>query len=76
MSDRGSCSGLSDETGPGRFIVEISRVNDFECHWAMKIDIESLVRDPHRAAAKLKRPAIVALQNLEVSKAKLLGARI
>jgi hypothetical protein len=42
----------------------------------MKIDIESLVRYPHRAAAQLKRPAIVALQNLKVAKAKLLGTKI
>src|SRR5271156_4176283 len=47
--------GLTQETNPRRIITQISLADDLQCHYAVQIDVERLVSDPHRATAQLER---------------------
>src|SRR5580704_19145403 len=47
--------GFAEKTKPCRFITERSVTDDFQSHWAVQIDVERLVSDPHRAATQLER---------------------
>src|SRR4029077_12567320 len=57
--------GFAEKTKPCRFITEIAFTDDFQSHWAVQIDVERLVRDPHRAATQLERfPVFTRHQSL------------
>src|SRR4029077_18928992 len=60
--------GLAEKTKPCRFITEISFTDDFQSHWAVQIDVERLVSDPHRAATQLERFPVFTRHKLEVLK--------
>src|SRR6516162_10430855 len=53
MMDARRRTGFAEKTKPCRFITEISVADDFQCHWAVQIDVERLVSDPHRTATQL-----------------------
>src|SRR5580693_8353488 len=55
VTDARSRQGFAEKTKPCRFITEISFTDDFQSHWAVQIDVERLVSDPHRAATQLDR---------------------
>ena len=74
MPNGSGCSGLPDEPGSSGFVVEIARVNHFERHGTLQVNVDSLVGYPHRAAAELKWLAIVALQNLIMSESEVVDA--
>jgi hypothetical protein len=66
-----SCSraGFAQETGPRRFIIQISLADNFQCHGTAKIDVKRLVSDAHRTPTQLDRFAVFARHQLIVLKA-------
>src|SRR5271169_135024 len=60
--------GFAEKTKPCRFITEISFTDDFQSHWAVQIDVERLVSDPHRAATQLERFLVFTRHQLVVLK--------
>src|SRR5271166_5184608 len=62
-------SGLPQEPKPRRFVVEISSIDDFQCHRAVKIHVERFVRDPHRSATQLDWFPVFALHQFIMLKA-------
>src|ERR1700756_1597063 len=60
--------GFAEKTKPCRFITEIAFTDDFQSHWAVQIDVECLVSDPHRAATQLERFPVFTRHQLVVLK--------
>src|SRR5271156_398096 len=60
--------GLTQETNPRRIITQVSLADDLQCHYAVQIDVERFVSDPHRAAAQLERFPVFAHHQLVVLK--------
>src|SRR6516162_4144903 len=53
MTNTGRGARLAQKAKPRRFITQISLTDNFQCHWAVQIDVERLVSDPHRTATQL-----------------------
>ena len=51
-------AGFAQKTKPRRFISEILFADDLQRHWALEIDVECLLSDPHRTATQLERLAV------------------
>ena len=52
MAQPRSCACFAQETKPRRFISQIPLADDLKGYRAAQIDVERLVRDPHRAATQ------------------------
>src|SRR5271166_5830974 len=61
-------AGFAQKTKPRRFITEISFADDFQCHWAVQVDVERLVSDRHCTATQLHRFPVFAGDQLIVLK--------
>src|ERR1700740_2191181 len=68
MTDASRRTGFAEKTKPCRFITEISVPEVFQSHWAVQIDVERLVSDPHRAATQLERFPVFTRHQLVVLK--------
>src|SRR5271157_2937043 len=68
MTDTRRRTGFAEKTKPCRFITEISFNDDFQSHWAVQIDVERLVSDPHRSATQLERFPVFTPHQLVVLK--------
>src|SRR6478672_2582015 len=69
MPNTGRGSRLAQKSKPRRFVTEIFFADDFQCHGAVQIDVESFVSDPHRTATQLDRFPVFARHQLIVLKA-------
>src|SRR5258708_1981887 len=61
-------AGFTQKAKPRRFVTEVSLSNDFQCHWAVQIDVERLVGDPHCTATQLDRFPVFALHQFVMLK--------
>src|SRR5580693_7535845 len=63
VTDARRRAGFAQKTKPRRFITEVSLADDFQCHGAVKIDVDRLVSHPHRTATQYDRfPVLAPLQ--------------
>ena len=68
MAQPRSCACFAEKAKPCRFVTEVSLTDDLQSHRAAQIDIERLVRDPHRTATQLNRLPVLASRQLVVIK--------
>src|SRR5215469_6451187 len=68
MAQPRSCACFAQETKPRRFISQIPLADDLKGYRAAQIDVERLVRDPHRAATQFHRLPVFACHQLVVVK--------
>src|SRR5215469_10390136 len=68
MAQPRSCACFAQETKPRRFISQIPLADKLKGYRTAQIDVERLVRDPHRAATQFNRLPVFACHQLIVVK--------
>jgi hypothetical protein len=61
-------AGFAQKTSPRQVVSEISLVDDFQCHSAVQIHVERLVRDAHCTATQLDRLSVFTRHQLVMLK--------